>query len=62
MTWPNVIRIDHEYRPQLTLDTDKVKRLVLDAYQTPMIAELAPMMFQHWRSDVRIWSPTQAAG
>ncbi|MBZ5657782.1 MAG: DEAD/DEAH box helicase family protein [Acidobacteriia bacterium] len=44
MSWPNVIRIDHEYRPQLTLDTDKVKRLVLDAYQTPMIAELAPMI------------------
>jgi len=44
MTWPNVIRIDHEYRPQLSLDTDKVKRLVLDAYQTPMIAELAPMI------------------
>jgi type III restriction enzyme len=44
MTWPNVIRIDHEYRPQLTLDTDEVKRLVLDAYQTPMIAELAPMI------------------
>jgi type III restriction enzyme len=44
ITWPNVIRIDHEYRPQLTLDTDKVKRLVLDAYQTPMIAELAPMI------------------
>lgn len=44
MTWPNVIRIDHEYRPSLTLDTNKVKRLVLDAYQTPMIAELAPMI------------------
>ena len=44
MTWPNVIRIDHEYRPQLTLDTSKVKRLALDAYQTPMIAELAPMI------------------
>jgi type III restriction enzyme len=44
MTWPNVIRIDHEYRPQLTLDTNNVKRLVLDAYQTPMIAELAPMI------------------
>ena len=44
LTWPNVIRIDHEYRPQLTLDTSKVKRLVLDAYQTPMIAELAPMI------------------
>lgn len=44
VAWPNVIRIDHEYRPQLTLDTSKVKRLVLDAYQTPMIAELAPMI------------------
>lgn len=44
LSWPNVIRIDHEYRPQLTLDTSKVKRLVLDAYQTPMIAELAPMI------------------
>jgi type III restriction enzyme len=44
MTWPNVIRIDHEYRPQLTLDTNNVKRLLLDAYQTPMIAELAPMI------------------
>jgi type III restriction enzyme len=44
MTWPNIIRIDHEYRPQLTLDPTKVNRLVLDAYQTPMIAELAPMI------------------
>jgi type III restriction enzyme len=44
IAWPNVIRIDHEYRPQLTLDTGKLKRLVLDAYQTPMIAELAPMI------------------
>jgi type III restriction enzyme len=44
IVWPNVIRIDHEYRPQLTLDTSKLKRLVLDAYQTPMVAELAPMI------------------
>jgi type III restriction enzyme len=44
LSWPNVIRIDHEYRPQLTLDTGKVKRLVLDAYQTPMVVELAPMI------------------
>ena len=44
VAWPNVIRIDHEYRLRLTLDTTKVKRLVLDAYQTPMIAELAPMI------------------
>lgn len=44
ITWPNVIRIDHEYRPHLTLDTSKLQRLVLDAYQTPTIAELAPMI------------------
>ncbi len=44
MTWPNVIRIDHEYRPQLTLTPEKVNRLVLDAYKTPNIAELAPMI------------------
>ena len=44
MTWPNVLRIDHEYRPQLSLETEKVSRLVLDAYKTPRIAELAPMI------------------
>lgn len=42
--WPNVIRIDHEYRPQLTLDLSKAKRLVLDAYDTAMIAQLAPVI------------------
>lgn len=44
IAWPNVIRINHEYRPHLSLDTTKIKRLVLDAYQTPRIAELAPMI------------------
>jgi type III restriction enzyme len=44
MTWPNVIRIDHEYRPLLKLTPEKVNRLVLDAYKTPNIAELAPMI------------------
>ncbi len=44
ITWPNVIRIDHEYRPQLTLDPSKAKPLVLDAYQTATLAELAPMI------------------
>ena len=33
--WPNIIRIDHEYRPQLTLDLSKIKPLTLDAYDTP---------------------------
>ena len=39
--WPNVTRIDHVYRPQLSLDWDKVADLELDAGTTARIAELA---------------------
>lgn len=42
ITWPNVIRIDHEFRPQLSLDMDKVKPLKLDASETRQLAEVAP--------------------
>jgi type III restriction enzyme len=42
ISWPNVIRIDHEYRPQLTLDP--VQPFPIDAFQTPMLAELAPVI------------------
>ncbi|MGI0085090.1 MAG: BPTD_3080 family restriction endonuclease, partial [Nitrososphaerales archaeon] len=42
ITWPNVVRIDHEYRPTLTLNLENAKPLVLDAYETPTLAELAP--------------------
>ncbi|MEQ1933641.1 MAG: type III restriction endonuclease subunit R, partial [Fimbriimonadaceae bacterium] len=31
--WPNVIRIDREYRPQLEMDLGNKKPLVLDAYK-----------------------------
>jgi len=44
IAWPNVIRIDHQYRPQLTLDLPNVPVLVLDAYDSPTIAELAPII------------------
>ena len=44
IVWPNVIRIDHEYRPTLTLNLAKAKPLVLDAYETPTLAELAPVI------------------
>lgn len=44
ITWPNAVRIDHEYRPQLTLDASKVKPLVLDTLETATLAELAPMI------------------
>ena len=42
--WPNILRIDHEYRPELTLDLSKTKPLTLDAYETPTIADLAPVI------------------
>jgi type III restriction enzyme len=44
ISWPNVIRIEHEYRPQLTLDLPKLKPLALDAIETTTLAELAPMI------------------
>jgi type III restriction enzyme len=44
VTWPNVVRIDHEYRPTLSLDLAKAKPLTLDAYETPTLAELAPII------------------
>jgi type III restriction enzyme len=44
ISWPNIIRIDHEYRPELTLDLTKTKPFTLDAYETPTIADLAPVI------------------
>ena len=44
ISWPNVIRIDHVYRPQLSLDWDKVTILELDVGTTVRIAELAPIV------------------
>ncbi len=44
ISWPNVVRIDHEYRSKLTLDHEKVKALLLDASETRTIAELAPIV------------------
>ncbi|MDQ3566138.1 MAG: hypothetical protein M3436_19310 [Pseudomonadota bacterium] len=42
--WPNIIRIDHVYRPRLILDLDKAKALELNAGQTAKLAELAPIL------------------
>ena len=42
ISWPNVIRINHVYRPCLSLDWDTVEALELNANQTVEIAELAP--------------------
>ena len=44
ISWPNVIRIDHVYRPRLSLDMAKVKPLTLNAAETTQFAELAPII------------------
>ena len=42
--WPNVVRIEHVYRPRLTLDWGKVDILEINASETPQVAELAPIV------------------
>lgn len=44
LTWPNVVRVDHEYRQTLVLDLGKVMPLVLDAGNIPTQADLAPVL------------------
>ncbi|MCY4588802.1 MAG: DEAD/DEAH box helicase family protein [Bryobacterales bacterium] len=44
ISWPNVIRIDHNYRPRLSLDWGKAAVLELDASATAKIAEIAPIV------------------
>lgn len=40
--WPKVLRIEHTYRPVLSLDLKKVPELTLEVSDTIRIAELAP--------------------
>ena len=42
ISWPNVVRVDHAYRPRLSLDMDRVEPLYLDAAKTARLAEVAP--------------------
>lgn len=42
--WPNVIRFERTFSPLLKLDLPKVKPLTLNAANTAMLAELAPIV------------------
>ncbi len=42
--WPNVIRIDHVYTPKLSLEVSKLRRLELRPEETPLRADLAPLI------------------
>ncbi|MCI0642758.1 MAG: DEAD/DEAH box helicase family protein [Gemmataceae bacterium] len=44
ISWPNILRIDHEYRQLLDLELDKVKQLCLNAFETATLAEMAPIV------------------
>jgi type III restriction enzyme len=44
ISFPNVVRIDHIYKPQLMLNLGKVKSLDLDPYDTITSAELAAII------------------
>jgi type III restriction enzyme len=42
--WPNVLRFERTYSPRLKLDLARVKPLTLNAANTAMLAELAPIV------------------
>ena len=44
LSWPNIIRIDHVYKPVISLDWDKVNTIELDPYESITQAELAAMI------------------
>lgn len=44
ISWPNILRIDHVYRPILKLDWDKVRPLEIDPYESITEAELAAII------------------
>ena len=44
ISWPNVIRIDHQYLPRLSLDWEQIEPLELDAARTARVAEIAPII------------------
>ena len=44
ISWPNIIRIDHVYAPQLLVDLKKIKTLNINAYETTTLAEIAPIV------------------
>jgi type III restriction enzyme len=44
ITWPNILRIDHVFKPKLSLDWDKVRVLEIDPYESITEAELAAII------------------
>ena len=44
ISWPNIIRLDRVMKPKLSVDIDKIDTLTLEASDTRLSAELAPIV------------------
>lgn len=44
ISWPNIIRIDREFKPKLSVDLDQIDTLELNAADTRLRADLAPII------------------
>ena len=44
ISWPNIIRIEHVYKPRLSLDMEKVKPIELNAAESATMAQLSPII------------------
>ncbi len=44
INWPNIIRIDRTYKPELSINLGKIRSLKLDTSTTVQIAEIAPVV------------------
>lgn len=53
ISWPNILRIDHVFKPKLTLDLDKVSVLEIDPYGSITEAELAAIIAGKANKNVR---------
>lgn len=44
ISWPNIVRIDRVWKPKLSLDINKIDTLVIEAQDTRLRADLAPII------------------
>lgn len=44
ISWPNIVRIDQVFKPQLKVDINKIDTLTLQAAETRLRADLAPII------------------
>lgn len=53
ISWPNILRIDHVFKPKLSLNWDKVRILGIDPYESITAAELAAIIAGKTNEKVR---------